>query len=72
MCLLDDYVGLKLKERMMDDAKERILEDVIDSSYRKVGIVASIFDSVHKQTDKEKETVNEYIYILCINLNQYV
>ena len=52
VCLLDDYVGLKPKERMMDDARERILEDVIDSSYRKAGIVASILDSVHKQTVK--------------------
>lgn len=52
VCLLDDYVGLKPKERMMDDARERILEDVIDSSYRKAGIVASIIDSVHKQTVK--------------------
>ena len=52
VCLLDDYVGLKSKERMMVDARERILEDVIDSSYRKAGIVASIFDSVHKQTVK--------------------
>ena len=52
VCLLDDYVGLKAKERMMDDARERILEDVIDSSYRKAGTVASILDSVHKQTVK--------------------
>ena len=52
VCLLDDYVGLKPKERMMDDARERILEDVIDSSYRKAGMVASILDSVHKQTVK--------------------
>ena len=50
--MLDDYVGLKPKERMKDDARERILEDVIDSSYRKAGIVASIIDSVHKQTVK--------------------
>ena len=52
VCLLDDYVGLKPKERMMDDARERILEDVIDNSYRKAGIVASILDGVHKQTVK--------------------
>ena len=31
VCLLDDYVGLKPKERMMDDARDRILEDVIVS-----------------------------------------
>ena len=52
VCLLDDYVGLKPKERMMDDARERILEDVIDSSYRKAGMVASILEGVHKQTVK--------------------
>ena len=52
VCLLDDYVGLKPKERMMDDARERILEDVIDSSYRKTGLVASILDGVNKQTVK--------------------
>ena len=79
VCLLDDYVGLKPKERMMDDARERILEDVIDSSYRKAGIVASILDSVHKQTvknlimeteipktiniDKDKKKVVDVLYI---------
>lgn len=51
-CLLDDYVGLKTKEQMMDDARERIICDVIDSSYRKAGLVASIIDSVSKGTVK--------------------
>lgn len=51
-CLFDDYVGLKSKEQMMDDARERIISDVIDSSYRKAGLVASIIDSVSKGTVK--------------------
>ena len=64
-CLLDDYVGLKPKERMMDDARERILEDVIDSSYRKAGIVASILDGVHKQTVKNLIMETEIPKIEC-------
>ena len=36
----------------MDDARERILEDIIDSSYRNTGLVASILDGVNKQTVK--------------------
>lgn len=51
-CLLDDYVGIKAKEQMMDDARERIICEVIDNSYRKSGLVASILDGVHKQTVK--------------------
>ena len=51
-CLLDEYVGIKPKERMMDDARERLIEEVIDSSYRKAGQRVSILDSVHKQTVK--------------------
>lgn len=51
-CLLDEYVGLKPNERLMDDARESIVEEVIDNSYRKAGLRASILDSVHKQTVK--------------------
>lgn len=67
-CLLDDYVGLKSKERMMDDARERIICDVIDSSYRKAGLVASIVDNVSKgtvknlimETEVPKDIVSKY------------
>lgn len=51
-CLLDEYVGIEPKERMMDDARERLIEEVVDSSYRKAGQRVSIVDSVHKQTVK--------------------
>lgn len=50
--LLDEYVGIKPNERMMDDAREGIIEEVVESSYRKSGLRASILDSVHKQTVK--------------------
>ena len=52
--LLDEYVGIKSNERMMDDARERIIEEVVESSYRKSGLRASILDSVHKQTVKNE------------------
>ena len=69
-CLLDDYVGLKPKERMMDDARERILEDVIDSSYRKSGLVASILDGVNKQTVKNLIMETEIPKAKYINANK--
>lgn len=50
--LLDEYVGIKPNERLMDDARESIIKEVIDNSYRKAGLRASILDSVHKQTVK--------------------
>lgn len=77
-CLIDNYIGLKSKEQMMDDARERIICDVIDSSYRKAGLVASITDSVSKGTvknlimetkvpkiniNKNKKKVVEVLYI---------
>lgn len=71
-CLLDDYVGLKPKERMMDDARERILEDVIDSSYRKSGLVASILDGVNKQTVKNLIMETEIPKTKYINANKKV
>lgn len=52
--LLDEYVGIKPNERMMDDAREKIIEEVVESSYRKSGLRASILDSVHKQTVKNE------------------
>ena len=70
VCLLDDYVGLKPKERMMDDARERILEDVIDSSYRKSGLVASILDGVNKQTVKNLIMETEIPKTKYINANK--
>lgn len=72
VCLLDDYVGLKPKERMMDDARERILEDVIDSSYRKSGLVASILDGVKKQTVKNLIMEIEIPKAKYINANKKV
>ena len=59
LSLLDEYVGIKPKERMMDDARERIVEEVMDNSYRKTGLSAIILDSIHKQTVKNviQETI---------------
>ena len=45
----------------MDDARECIIEEVIDSSYGKAGLRASILDGVHKQTVKNI-TINIYFF----------
>ena len=56
----------------MDDARERILEDVIDSSYRKSGLVASILDGVNKQTVKNLIMETEIPKTKYINANKKV
>ncbi len=56
MCeyLLDRIMGLESHVRMTEDAEAQMLEEAVDSSYRKGGMKASISDTVSKQTVKNK------------------
>ena len=52
--LLDRIMGLESHVRMTEDAEAKMLEEAVDSSYRKGGTKASISDTVSKQTVKNK------------------
>lgn len=52
--LLDQIMGLESHVRMTEDAEAQMLEEAVDSSYRKGGMKASISDTVSKQTVKNK------------------
>lgn len=52
--LLDRIMGLESHVRMTEDAEAQMLEEAVDSSYRKGGIRASLSDTVSKQTVKNK------------------
>ncbi|HKM34025.1 MAG TPA: ISLre2 family transposase [Lachnospiraceae bacterium] len=52
--LLDKVMELKSHARMTEDVEARILEEAVESSYRKGGKNASITDGVSKQTVKNK------------------
>lgn len=52
--LLDQLMELKSHARMTEDAEARILEEAVESSYRKGGKNASLSDYVSKQTVKNK------------------
>ena len=52
--LLDRIMGLESHARMTEDAEAKMLEEAVDSSYRKGGIKASLTDQVSKQTVKNK------------------
>lgn len=55
MCyLLDRILGLEKGERITEDAEAAMLEEAVQTSYRRGGEAASILDSVSKQTVKEK------------------
>lgn len=75
--LLDRIMGLEKHARMTEDAEARLLEEAVQTSYRRGGESASILDKVSKQTvknkihqlefpkaviPKQKKTV-EYLYI---------
>lgn len=51
--LLDDILGLGPNERLTRDAKAAILEESVETSYRKGGEAASILSSVSKECVKE-------------------
>lgn len=52
--LLDQIMGLESHTRLTEDAQARILQETVESSYRKGGEQASIIDSVSKETVKNK------------------
>jgi hypothetical protein len=52
--LLDDLMGLEPHTRMTAGAEAALIEEAIDSSYRKGGLLVSMTDSVSKQTVKNK------------------
>ncbi len=52
--LLDRIMGLESHVRMTEDAEAQLLEEAVDSSYRKGGLKVSLLDTVSKQTVKNK------------------
>lgn len=52
--LLDLIMGMEPHVRMTEDAEARMLEEAVQSSYRRGGEQASMLDSVSKQTVKNK------------------
>lgn len=52
--LLDDVMGIEPHTRMTIGAEAALIEEAIDSSYRKGGLFVSMTDSVSKQTVKNK------------------
>ena len=52
--LLDRVMGLEEHERITEDAEAKLLEEAVQTSYRRGGEAASIEDDVTKQTVKKK------------------
>lgn len=52
--LLDRVMGMESHERFTEDAVANLLEEAVQTSYRKGGEAASLEDTVSKQTVKEK------------------
>lgn len=78
MYLLDKILGFEKGQRMTEDAKAKILEEAVQTSYRRGGENASLLDGVTKQTVKrlihnleipktmpvvQKKREVEYLYI---------
>lgn len=51
--LLDRIMGMEKHERMTADAKARLLEETVQTSYRRGGESVSLLDQVSKQTVKQ-------------------
>ncbi|MBB2182432.1 ISLre2 family transposase [Lachnospiraceae bacterium MD1] len=62
--LLDRILGIEEHERLTEDAEAKMLEESVETSYRKAGQAISISEIVSKQTVKNKihslEFQNEY------------
>lgn len=56
--LLDDVMGIEPHTRMTIGAEAALIEEAINSSYRKGGLFVSMTDSVSKQTVKNKKFMN--------------
>ena len=53
MCyLLDRIMGIEKHERITEDAIAKLLEEAVQTSYRRGGKAASILDDLSKQTVK--------------------
>ena len=52
--LLDQLLGMESHERFTEDAEVRMLEEAVQTSYRRAGEETSMMDSVSKQTVKNK------------------
>ena len=76
--LLDRIMGIESHERLTEDAEAKLLEEAVQTSYRKAGGETSLTDQVSKQTvknklhkltfpqkeeDKPEKKVVEYLYI---------
>lgn len=52
--LLDTILGMSSHERLTEDAEQKLLEEAVESSYRKAGETMSLSSGVSKQTVKNK------------------
>lgn len=52
--LLDRILGIESHERLTEDAEAKLLEEAVQTSYRKAGEETSLTDHVSKQTVKNK------------------
>ena len=52
--LLDRILGFKEHQRLTEDAEAKMLEEAVETSYRKAGQATSISDTVSKQTVKNE------------------
>ena len=52
--LLDDMIGIEKNARMTEDAEAALLEEVVETSYRRAGEAVSLTDHVSKGTVKNK------------------
>ena len=52
--LLDRIMGIESHERLTEDAEAKLLEEAVQTSYRKAGAETSMTDQVSKQTVKNK------------------
>lgn len=52
--LLDTILGMPSHERLTEDAEQKLLEEAVESSYRKAGETMSLSSGVSKQTVKNK------------------
>lgn len=52
--LLDRIMGIESHERLTEDAQAKLLEEAVQTSYRKAGEETSLTDQVGKQTVKNK------------------
>ena len=52
--LLDELIGIKPKQRLLEDVKERLIKEAIDTSYEKAGNKAAYGVKISKQEVKNE------------------